>query len=1304
MNDPFPLSPLQEGMFLGSAGSDTRWNYLEQIVCHLEDEAVDAGAMRQAWASLLARHPSLRIVIDPGQGDAPVQRVVEDEAIAFDVFDWTGHSAEQVKDDFAAFLTSDRNLGVDPSDFPAFRVALFQTGPAQGKLVWTFPHTLLDGRSFAGLLDEVFDLYAQFLKGETPAEPAPETQNIFADHCTALASLSHEDGLTHFAKALSGWEGGAGLLVAKAEPARKQQVEHALTKAQTHKLTQLAKAAQVPMSTVVMAAWGIVTARLAGRSDTVFGATLNGRHLVPGSATAIGCFIVTVPMRMRLSQGLTIGDVLTQMRSDQIALRDHEQTPLTQIRRVTDVPPGVPLFDSLVMFETATLDQQMKSRSDAWQARRVDLYEEGDSPVTLAAYLGDALQLHVEYDPAQMPMGPRLGQYMVQFLQNLADANPQTPLAELSMLSADEMRSLRDLSGEKQAAQNKVECCTDMFDAVVARHPDQIAVLQDGTDDLSYRALDRAANQLAQNLIENGIQPNDTIGICAARSPAFITAILAIWKSGATFVPMDPTYPIETLNIIGEDSGAKLILVDATAPEFTFPTLRIDTLSLDGDAAAPDIPARAADDPAYVIFTSGSTGRPKGVAVSQASLAAHSRAAQSFYGISPSDRCLQFASLSFDVALEEIVTTLLAGATLALRSPEMSQSMTVFLEKCVEHKLTVVNLPTGFWVALTDALEDAKTSFPPSVRLVIVGGERVPLSVLRRWNTLVPGVEWINGYGPTEATITCTAHKMTHDDLSRLSVPIGRPLDHAAAWVLGADGSLAPQGTEGQLWISGPAVALGYVGLPEKTAESFVPARFQPGLGRIYGTGDKAVWRDDLLHYIGRSDRQIKLRGFRIEPGQIEQVLEAQDDVGRSHVAVHNTPGTQPKLVAWFSASDPGAPPDIADLSARLADALPVHMRPELVAVNDWAQTPGGKIDTKQLPDPVVWTPDNAGDEEKTPLTQEVAELFAEFLNVDDLPSDASFFDYGGDSLLLLRLLAKTEQRLGVRLKPTALYSDPTPRGMVKALQSQDMDPLVVIPIQPEGTTAPLYGVHVTGDNGSYFRPLAKALGKDQPVFGLTVGLLSEDTPTAVPDIARFYLHQIERHQPEGPLSLAAVSAGSYVTFELAQQLIAAGRDVRALILLDAEGPDGRPRVGKLARILVHARQFLRRPIQYTQKILAEKVEDLKHKMARKKLSELDDMDGEMVQSLAAFTAANTLAIEQYEPQPFPQKLTIVRAADDMFDSAEAREKGLGWSSVAAGGFEVCDVPGSHLGILDPPNVNALSAYIAPKIQGSGNG
>ena len=447
MDMSYDLTPLQQSMFASATLTGRPWQYIEQIVVHSASEALDLTAMAQAWSELTHAHPTLRHVIFTEQSGIPKQRVHQATKIEPAYHDWRNLDEAQNDERLIEFLAADRVAGIDATTFPAFRVNVFHTANENYKLVWTFPHTLLDGRAFAPLLDEVFQRYAKISNGtEVPSAPS-ENQNKFAEHCRTLSDLSHVAGEDHFAKMLAGWEGADGLVNADAEPVGKSETSSHLTKVQSDALIQFADRAGVPLSSVILTAWGVVLARCTGQGDVVFGNTRNGRHLVDGVNDAAGCFITTVPVRLQLDPNNTIGEVLTKIRDEQVTVRPFEQTPLTNIRRRLDVPPGRQIFDSVLMFDFGTLDEQLKSLGGDWGKRSVDLLEEGDTPVSVAAYMGERLKIVVEYDPVQVPNGARLCGYLTQFLSNLAIAMPDTVLGAISILDPTEAETIRTLAG-----------------------------------------------------------------------------------------------------------------------------------------------------------------------------------------------------------------------------------------------------------------------------------------------------------------------------------------------------------------------------------------------------------------------------------------------------------------------------------------------------------------------------------------------------------------------------------------------------------------------------------------------------------------------------------------------------------------------------------------------------------------------------------------------------------------------------------------------------------------------------------------
>jgi amino acid adenylation domain-containing protein len=1270
---------------------------LEQVVVHLGDAPVDGARLEAAWSDAIARHDVLRLVVR-ADGAGMRQHIGPAFAAPLVVQDNVG--------DLAAFLAADRVRGVDVAVLGSWRLALLRMA-GQSVLVWTFSHVMLDGRSFRLLLEEVF---AQYDGGPFSVRVRP----AFVDHARGIAALDTRLARGFYKAYLAGfdWEtrlgfGGAAL------GSGTETYDAALSVAQTAALNQRAAAVGVSFANMVQAAWAVVLARVSGQGDVVFGVTRSGRYITPHAQDMLGCLITTQPLRVKLSAGLTLDALLGAVRADLIAQRPHEGLGLSDIAAVAEVPV---LFDSLIMVERQSLHAALQAQGRAWHARRVELFEKGAAPLTLAAYGGACLQLRLEarLDRVTAQDARRYLAYVTHLLGAMAHATPGAVLADLVMMPPPEVACLLDLSLPVHALpQPRPPCFATAFEAVAARHPTAPALRQVGEDlgpdyaGLDYASLDARANQLAHYLAKQRVTAGGILGLCLPRGPNFVALMLAASKLGVAFLPMDPSYPATALLHMARDAQVALLLVDRDADAAwmaDLPVLRVTPdLGADAPRTAPPRLGLTGDRAAYVIYTSGSTGTPKGVVVSQAALVAHGMAAIAHYGVVPGDSALQFAALSFDVALEEIVPALMAGAQVVLRSDAMLASPQQFLEDIAAQQITILNLPTGFWQVLLGALA-AGAVLPASVRLVVVGGERMPLDALARWQAL-PGVpRLINAYGPTEATITCAAFDPV-GPVAGPEVPVGRAFGHARLYVRAPDGSLSPHGAAGEVWVGGPAVANGYLHQLALTAERFLPNPDAPG--RMYRTGDLGHWNaDGHLVVLGRADRQIKLRGFRIEPGEVEAILERLPGVAQAHVGL-----AAGRLIGWLRASVPDAPPDLDVLQAELAGLLPSHKRPEMVFVAQWPQGPGGKTDVRRLPMPQVTASQNRAAGTGDAQINRIAEMFAAVLEGDIPGPDDSFFDLGGHSLQMLTLIGHIEAAFATRLTVAQVHTQPTPQGLSALLQCPvQIAPgadLVdcLMPIQPLGTGTPIYGVHVLGVNGSFFRPLAAAMGLNQPIFGLTVGLLSADTPQTVEDTARLYFRAIQAHRPEGPIGLVAVSLGSYMALELAQQLTAAGRDVRLLGLLDAAGPAGRCKIRGVAWLRAHLNLLRAGGFDYARGLILGKWDGLRHRVEKLRLV----LPAQATPtSLGGFVAANDVAIQNYILRPYAGRITIIRARASVFDSAAAIANGLGWGPWAQGGFSVIDVSGDHLSILESPGVaevaHAFTAELARSDHGADDG
>jgi amino acid adenylation domain-containing protein len=601
------------------------------------------------------------------------------------------------------------------------------------------------------------------------------------------------------------------------------------------------------------------------------------------------------------------------------------------------------------------------------------------------------------------------------------------------------------------------------FEAAARRDPAAPAAVWPGRV-LAYGELNALANRLARALRARGVGPDVRVAIAMERGPELPVALLAVLKAGGAYVPVDPAYPAERIRYVVQDSGAVLVLAHADT-EARLADAGAEILSIDvhDDLLRQGEPCDLPDDPhpeslAYVIYTSGSTGRPKGVGVTHRAMASHNAAAVERYGMSPDDRVAQITSIGFDISVEEIFPTWAAGGAVVFRPAEISGYGAAFLEWLRAERVTVFNIPTAFWHAWTADLAAAGEAPQPSLRLVVVGGERPRPSTLAEWRRIAPGVRWLNGYGPTEATVTATLYEPA--EVGEGEIPIGQAMAHARTHVLSEamDGPAAA-GEPGELFLGGPCVARGYLGRPGLTAERFLPDPFalEPG-ARLYRTGDRARVREDgELEFLGRTDDQVKVAGFRVEPGEVEAVLAEHPDVENAAVVAREFEGAGTRLVAYAVPRGDGV--DAAALRRWMRGRLPGWLVPSaLVMLDELPLTPHGKTDRRALPAPAALDP-LPGEAEPVGATEhEVARAWAEVLGVPRVAADADFWELGGHSLLAMQVLSRVRARLGVELPVRALFDAPTVSALAARVDAARAEPVASPqpPLRAERRVAPV--------------------------------------------------------------------------------------------------------------------------------------------------------------------------------------------------------------------------------------------------------
>ncbi|HEV2150123.1 MAG TPA: amino acid adenylation domain-containing protein, partial [Longimicrobiaceae bacterium] len=922
------------------------------------------------------------------------------------------------------------------------------------RLVWTHHHLLLDGWSVGLVYRDVLALYAAQLQGRTAelARPRP-----YRDYIAWLARQDLARAEAFWRAELAGFRAPTPLGIERAaavQDAAQAEAEEAagdgsckvvLGEERTGAVQALAKRLLVTPATVVQGAWALLLSRYSGEEDVLFGATVSGRPAeLDGVEEMVGNFINTLPLRVRIEGGATVEALLKAVQQKQGALREYEYSPLVQVQGWSEVERGRPLFESFLSFQNFPFQASAADASaGGLAAREAWGVEEANYPIALAAELrGSELVLDVSYARARFEDGAM--QRMLEQLGAVLDAfaaDPGRRLAEVRLLEEQERAAVLAL-GRGAAEPFEAEATVH---EVIARRAERWAQAEAcvcGAERLSYGALLERAERLAGVLRGLGVGPEVPVALFLERSNPLAVSLLAVLRAGGFYVPLDPAYPAERLGFLLRDSGAALVLshsgLAASLPAHSARVLCLDRLDESGldaaaSAACPDSGVLP-ENLAYTLYTSGSTGQPKAAMVSHRSLLCYAEAMRKQLELGPDDRILQFASPSFDVMVEELFPAWLSGAAVVFPEAELLGAPEELARVVEAQGVTGFELPTAFWHEWVRGLAEEGRGLPGCVRFVIVGGERVLPERLRQWAALRTPL--VHVFGLTETSVTSTVLRLqAGEDASArwANLPVGRPLPNVELYVLDAAREPVPPGVAGELYVGGAGVGRGYRGRPELTAERYVPhPHTREAGGRLYRTGDRVRWLEDgELEFLGRMDQQVKVRGFRIEPAEVEAVLVEHPGVAEAVVVAHAEEPGRSRLVGYFVAAGPA--PTAAELRAFAAERLPEHMVPgTFVRLEALPLTANGKLDRRALP-----APDSAGEERgyeapRTATEQALASVWAEVLRVERVGVHDNFFELGGDSILSIQIVSRA-RRAGIRLTPRQLFEHPTVAGLAGA-------------------------------------------------------------------------------------------------------------------------------------------------------------------------------------------------------------------------------------------------------------------------------
>ncbi|MFE5810163.1 amino acid adenylation domain-containing protein [Streptomyces sp. NPDC056491] len=1276
---------------------------------------LDPEVLGRALGGVVERHEILRTRYGSADG-LPYQIVEEPGPVAIVRTDLRELPEDEREKHVTELIAEGAGRPFDLAAGPVLRAELFRLADEEHVLLLNIHHIATDGWSTAIVTREVMVRYAAEAAGLP--DPLPPLPVQFADYAVwqrrKLAESTFGDRLGYWTERLADLPvldfptdrprpkqpTGAGSVRESRLPAHLQRA-----------LVELARSERVTVLTVALAAFQTLLTRYTGQDDIVVGSVVNGRTQ-PEIEPLVGFFANTLVLRTDTSGDPTFRELLARTNETVVGGLMHQDVPFGKL--VDALQPEReagrnPLFQISFTLQNASADGDDLGDLRIEQVPLIVGTARFDLAFQLTEVPGEGYHVWIEYS-TELFDGDRIDRLISHYgrLLEAVVADPGIRIGRIPLLDAAERERLVLGENRTDTAYGTAELgLHQLFERSADRHPEQPAVRFRGSG-LSYAELDRRANRLAHHLRSLGVGPETRVGILLERGPDLPVTQLAILKAGGAYVPLDPVHPTNRLAYMLERAGATIVVTEGALGDVLPQSVtRLDWRDpqfLDAVAARPDTRPEVAVHPrslAYVIFTSGSTGKPKGVLVEHRSAVNFTTASVEMFGLGTDDRMLQFANPAFDVSVFEIYSAFASGATLvtAPRGTLLDPAALTALMR--EEGVTTADIPPS----VLGVLDPAEL---PDFRKMFVGLESFPGDLVDRWRDGGRRA-FHNGYGPTETTVASVDHLCGPQNGSA-SPPIGRPLPNQYAYVLDRTGEPVPLGVAGELWIGGLGLSRGYAGSPGATADRFLPDPFAGGGRRMYRTGDLALRRSDGdLEFFGRADTQVKIRGLRIEPSEIEQVLSRHPGVRQAAVVVLTSLPGGPQLVAYV-VPESGTRPEPAALRGHLAEDLPPYMLPgAFVMLDALPLTPNGKLDRARLPEPEQ----RVRKDREAPATdteRAVAGIWAGLLPGKDFARDDNFFMTGGNSLQATQLLARLHEVLGVEVQLRQLFTHATIEQLSalvdagRAVPENSGAPVrpgaaVAAPVSAPvvlaagGDRTPFFCIHPSGGSVAPYVPLAASLHPEQPLYALEAPELGS-TEDPVADLAEAHAAAIRAARPEGPYLLGGWSTGGAVAFETARRLRLQGAEVALVALLDTDVPPGLtepPSTAQTIALYVADLAGLRGVDPATAPVLD--IDTLDHEeqiavavrtLAASELAPEGSAE-QLAERMRTFVAT-VRAGAVWRPEPTDVPLALLTS-----EAPGADERAGFWESRTTGGFTHREVPGDHYAMVAVPHVGTVA-------------
>ena len=900
----YRLSGLQQGMLFHGL-YDNYGSYIEQFGCDLIRVKIEA--LLASWSEVIKRHSILRSAFYYDSFSVPVQCVYREVTLPVEELDYRGMDKQAQEAALKEYESSDRAKGFDFKSAPLMRLGLIRLTEDRYRMLWTWHHLLFDGWSLPVLMEEFLSSYEQLIAGQVTPTVQEDRYEDYIRYLERRDKVAEEQYWREYLKGIS--QGtllpfirtttertkGGGNYASKSLRIDSSAIGRIQGYVQSRRLT---------VNTLMQGAWALLLHKYTGSQEILFGAVVSGRPAeLPGVEHRVGMYINTMPFRSVIDEGQQISEWLQELQSEQVTSRQYQYAALQDVQKWVGIKGD--LFDSLLVFENYPVNKLINSKTWSLQVEHIAINEQTNYPLTVSIESSEGLGITFTYntDLLEETYVKAISEQFERVLLQIAEGSVNT-LKDICVLTSPQEEQLLMGFNDTAADYPKDKTIIDLFEEQAEKSPAATAVVFEG-EELSYRALNERANQLARYLQKKGVKAETLVPICVERSLGMIVGIMGILKAGGAYVPIDPEYPQDRISYMLEDTGAKLVLSSKASRERL--AIGADIIEIDGDwekiAKEENNNLEIKISPeqlAYVIYTSGSTGKPKGVMIEHYNVVRLFKTEPSLYDFNENDIWTMFHSFCFDFSVWEMYGALFYGGKLIIVPKEATRDILLFSELLIKEKVTVLNQTPSAFYNLQDAFSE-KSINTISIRYVIFGGEALNPGKLQVWKRAYPGCRLVNMYGITETTVHVTYQEIEWHHIKEGYSTIGKPIPTLIIYILDTNGDLVPIGVPGEMYVGGAGLARGYLNRSELTTEKFISDPFRSEQGsRLYKTGDLGRWLPDgTIEYLGRIDDQVKIRGYRIELGEIESVLNGSGMITQGVVLAKDDSNGNKRLVGY---------------------------------------------------------------------------------------------------------------------------------------------------------------------------------------------------------------------------------------------------------------------------------------------------------------------------------------------------------------------------------------------------------------------